>query len=391
MFEDGIAALALGTGLCGVAVLPAQVAQTDQPFVDTVDVQVVEVDVVVTDRKGLPVGGLKPEDFELHVDGAPVEIANFYESSIYGERAERRGPEVQEDDGVSPDDAPAAPAPEDPPVTIAIYLDDLNTYPAHRTRLLAGLAEAVEPWRDSNARFMLATFVNRLEILVPPTTDLDKVLAGAASRTRSPARAVQNAQARVSVLRNLIDLKRQLADSFTVEAADRCEDMWDLMLTTARNHAEEAQTRGAVAVDGLADLVSTLGGLPGKKAVVYVSDGLAHRPGVSVFTYLVEQLCPADEKRHAEAYGEMMQYNEASRFNRVAAHAKREPRDALPRRRGRRARRPRPAHVVPFGPVRALAAERQPARRQRPERPAPSRPRDRREAAEQLERSGRPP
>lgn len=308
--------LALLLGICLTAGLGAQPADT---FVDTVEVDVVEVDVVVTDRKGHPVSGLTPEDFELFVDGAPVEIANFYESSIYGERAQGRGPEV--DDPVFPDDAQTAPVSDAAPVTIAIYLDDLNTYPAHRTRLLSGLAEAVGPWRDSNARFMLATFVNRLEILVPPTTDLDKVLDGAASRSRSPARAVQNAQARTSTMQNLIDIKPRDESGFTAEAADLCEDRWDLMLTTARIHAEEAQTRGAVAVDGLAALVGTLGGLPGKKAVIYVSDGLAHRPGVSVFTYLVEQLCPADEKRHSEAYGEMMQYNEASRFNRLAAHA----------------------------------------------------------------------
>lgn len=305
--------LALLLGICLTAGLGAQPADT---FIDTVEVNVVEVDVVVTDRKGHPVSGLTPEDFELFVDGAPVEIANFYESSIYGERARHRGPEVNS--AVAPDDVPAATASEGAPVMIAIYLDDLNTHPAHRTRLLSGLAEAVGPWRDSNARFMLATFVNRLEILVPPTTDLDKVLDGAASRSRSPARAVQNAQARTSTMQNLIDIKPRDESGFTAEAADLCEDRWDLMLTTARIHAEEAQTRGAVAVDGLAALVGTLGGLPGKKAVIYVSDGLAHRPGVSVFTYLVEQLCPADEKRHSEAYGEMMQYNEASRFNRLA-------------------------------------------------------------------------
>lgn len=308
-------ALVALTPLLGACLAAGLTAQTADTFVDTVDVKVVEVDVVVTDRKGRPVSGLKPEDLELYVDGAPVEIANFYESSIYGEPSRRRGPKVA--NAVPPDDPPAASASEGAPVTIAIYLDELNTYPAHRTRLLAGLAEAVGPWRDSSARFMLASFANRLEILVPPTTDLDKVLERAVSRTRSPAGAVQNAHARIRAMQNLIEIK----SASTIEAVDPCEDSWDLMLTTARIHAEEEQTRGAVAVDGLADLVSTLGGLPGKKAVIYVSDGLAHRPGVSVFTYLVEQLCPADEKRHSEAYGEMMQYNEASRFNRVAAHA----------------------------------------------------------------------
>ena len=40
-------------------------------------VTVVEVDVVVTDKSGRPVRGLRREDFEISEDGSPVEIATF--------------------------------------------------------------------------------------------------------------------------------------------------------------------------------------------------------------------------------------------------------------------------------------------------------------------------
>jgi hypothetical protein len=40
-------------------------------------VNVVEVDVVVTDTKGQPVRGLKQGDFEILEDGKPVELATF--------------------------------------------------------------------------------------------------------------------------------------------------------------------------------------------------------------------------------------------------------------------------------------------------------------------------
>lgn len=78
-----LAALTPLLGPCLAAGLGAQPAET---FVDTVEINVVEVDVVVTDRKGRPVNGLKPEDFELSVDGMPVEIANFFESKVFSER-----------------------------------------------------------------------------------------------------------------------------------------------------------------------------------------------------------------------------------------------------------------------------------------------------------------
>ena len=48
-------------------------------FSDTIDVRVVNVEVVVTDRDGSRVQGLQVGDFELLVDGEPVPIGYFTE------------------------------------------------------------------------------------------------------------------------------------------------------------------------------------------------------------------------------------------------------------------------------------------------------------------------
>ena len=45
---------------------------------DSVRVDVVNVEVFVTDKDGKPVYGLKREDFELIVRGEQVEISNFF-------------------------------------------------------------------------------------------------------------------------------------------------------------------------------------------------------------------------------------------------------------------------------------------------------------------------
>ena len=47
-------------------------------FFETVDVNVVNVEVYVTDKKGEPITGLKAEDFEILEDKREVEITNFY-------------------------------------------------------------------------------------------------------------------------------------------------------------------------------------------------------------------------------------------------------------------------------------------------------------------------
>ncbi|MYB18493.1 MAG: VWA domain-containing protein [Holophagales bacterium] len=299
--------------LAGAAAWPVQ---PEQPFVDSVEVQVVEVDVVVTDRKSRPVKGLAREDFELYVDGQPVEITNFFESAISVE--ERTG---RRDRGRAIVRSEARPgAEQNVPLTVVFYLDDANTFPSHRTRLLRRLETAVEPWRALEASFMLARFVNRLEVLVPPTRDLDAILAGAAAVPKGSPRAIQYGDgARRFAIKSIIDSYEACAMALVCRP---CEDNWGEMLSLARRYADQQATNAAIAVDGLADLVTTLAGVPGKQAVVHITDGLPQRPGISVLDYLGNELCrDLRPSAPSETMSEMTQYDESRRFNRIAAHA----------------------------------------------------------------------
>ena len=295
--------LSLLLSLAGSAALSAQ---PGQPFVDSIDVQVVEVDVVVTDRKGRPVKGLKREDFELYVDGRPAEIANFFESEILAERAPAN-------DLTDPPTAGTATAAtgftNDPaPLTIVLYMDDANLFPPYRARLLKRLEKTAESWRSLDARFMLARFVNRLEVVVPPTPDLGAILDAATQPKKGQARAIQNQRSRQRVIQELNWNNRG------------CQNIGQL-IALADMHANEQATRAAIAADGLADLASTLAGVPGKKAVVYVSDGLPQQPGLSVFQYIAEDLCPNDPRTVSEANSAAQRHNETNRFQRISAHA----------------------------------------------------------------------
>ena len=306
---------ALASFLC-LALAATLEAQPGQPFVDSVDVQVVEVDVTVSDRKGRPVKGLKREDFELYVDGQPVEITNFFESAIFVDRPtgnrKRERPVVR---------AAAASGNADPgPLTVVFYLDDPNIFPSHRTRLLRRLEAAVEPWRSMDASFMLARFVNRLEVLVPPTPDLDAILESAASVPKGSPRAIQNGRgARLFAIRSLIDSYEACR---LAPYCRPCEDNWGEMLGLARQYADNRASSTAVSADGLADLVTTLAGVPGRKAVIHVTDGLPQRPGISVLDYLGSELCrDRRPSANSETMAEIVQYDESRRFNRVSAHA----------------------------------------------------------------------
>src|SRR6476620_488926 len=86
---------------------PAGRAQTQAgqaPFLEQVEVEVVNVDVQVTDGSGRPVTGLGKGDFELLEDSKPVKITNF--EALTGDRPARTRQEPE-----APRKAPAPIAP----------------------------------------------------------------------------------------------------------------------------------------------------------------------------------------------------------------------------------------------------------------------------------------
>lgn len=72
--------LILALGLASVAVarpIEGSTGKQSRAFEESIEVEVVNVDVIVTDREGRNVPGLGREQFLLVVDGKPHEIANF--------------------------------------------------------------------------------------------------------------------------------------------------------------------------------------------------------------------------------------------------------------------------------------------------------------------------
>ena len=76
---------------------PAAQATPNSPevpkLVESIDVRVINVDVVVTDKKGNPINGLTKDDFEVLENGVAKPISNFYE--VQGKRDVAPPPVVQ--------------------------------------------------------------------------------------------------------------------------------------------------------------------------------------------------------------------------------------------------------------------------------------------------------
>lgn len=281
-----IAALLLPTP----APAPAQTTddESQQPvgsFVETVDVSVINVDVYVTDRKGNPITGLTHEDFELRVDGRPQEITNFYavaKSPREPAETAAAAPPPPDDVRSTPppptDEAPKPPAaePSDPDAArqqlwMVIYVDNVNLTPLHRNRVLRQMRQFLDRTIDEGDHVMVLSNDRTLNVHQPFTSDTQ------------------------AVTRALLDLETASGQDSSVEnerddilkAIDAAEDRSAVALRV-REHARARRNDMMFTLDALNESVRSLAGLPGRKAIVHVSDGLPLTPGRDLF-YAVQQ------------------------------------------------------------------------------------------------------
>ena len=118
---------------------PAAAAPASQPiaplFGEQIEVRVVNVEAVVTDRKGNRVPDLKPEDFRLKVDGKPIKIEYF--SEIRGGQTIAPEPGSAETIPGLPDLAPGSPV----GTSYLVFIDDYFSVEPRRNEVLHSLKD----------------------------------------------------------------------------------------------------------------------------------------------------------------------------------------------------------------------------------------------------------
>ena len=125
-------------------------AATEDFFFETVDVNVVNVEVYVTDKKGNPITGLTKGDFEILENKRPMEITNFYVTEEGRPRSPSRLVLPKPAQDVPGIDWPALPViPAAQKLYVAIYIDNFNIRPLSHFDTAPGVtsqAEATSVW-----------------------------------------------------------------------------------------------------------------------------------------------------------------------------------------------------------------------------------------------------
>ena len=315
-------------------------------FGEVVEVKVVNVDVVVTDSDGRSVHGLEREDFRLLEDGEPVELTNFL--AVAGEEPGLE-PAVPAPAGVEAQPAPAAP---EEPVTLVLYFDNSSLIPAHRNRVLEDLGAFVEEAAASGrVRFMVVAFNPGLELIAPITGDGAVVTAALERVAAMPAMGLLAERDRRTARDQVQAIYREVQSSKGWGPAqggageggkrgkpgtnasgnrgrffDPCVEAWGPMLNAIDGFAQQQVNRVATAQAGLTGLTRSLIGVPGRKFVLYMSDGLAQIPGMLEYMIL-GQLCPEREHELFSYYsrfdqtGPMEELTATANLHRVTFYA----------------------------------------------------------------------
>ncbi|MEM7480062.1 MAG: VWA domain-containing protein [Acidobacteriota bacterium] len=271
-------------------------------FVDVVNVNVVNVEVYVTDKKGNRINGLTRDDFEVFEDGKQVQISNFY--AVEGGRPVAGDiPEI-----VPPSEAPEAiqapptegpQLPPDQQLSLIIYIDNFNIRPPNRNRALRDIRTFLLQNVQPGDQVMLVSYERSIKIRRPFTTDPQVVASALTELERLTGYADQR------------DYDRR-------DTLDRIEDARSPSeaLTWARSYAEQRQNDMRFTINALKEMVSSLAGLPGRKAILYVSDGIPMVAGQDLF-HAVDGLHGSQSGAITEAFG----YDTSSKFRELAAQA----------------------------------------------------------------------
>jgi VWFA-related protein len=283
---------------------PLAAQQRNQPspevpkLTENIDVRVIGIDVVVTDKKGKTVTGLTKDDFQLFENGVEKTISNFYE--IEGKTAAQAVTVPLPGAAVTP--APKRDIDEQLRRRIILYIDNLSLAPFNRNRVFKQMKDFVKDVMRPGDEAMVATYNRSLKVRAP--------------FTRDPVQIQQTLDA--------IAGESALGTANTSEFKDimgriRDEKSYDDAIADARSYASSVEHDLRQGVESINGLLTTLAGVEGKKILILTSEGFQIQPGREVFT-LIDEVA-RDKGWQSSSMLEAMTFNSGSLIESIARTA----------------------------------------------------------------------
>ncbi len=253
---------------------------TDAP-VDVVEVRLVELHVTASNQQDGPVRDLRREDFTIYEDGKPVEVQYFTAPT-------QSAPTSSDPAAAPPEGASANDATEESPSHLVIFLDALHLDSRGRRDLAASLREVLG--QTGALRTMVATYDRSLKIPLPFTSDrlkLTKILEEIekGEHVRPPGRSQ-----REEIERKIPEIENALRNALDPLDRRMAEAQRDALLVRLRGAAEALSNETEATLDVLRDLTLGLGGIEGRKILLYAGAGLEMSPIADLYDEAAETL-----------------------------------------------------------------------------------------------------
>jgi VWFA-related protein len=243
-------------------------------FTEVVDVRVINVEVFVTDRSGVPVVGLGPDSFELEVDGKPMPISNFYseggsqtrESVTVGER--RSDPSFRSQEQIAAEAGRRS--------YVVILIDHARLGANNRKRALRALRDAIDELGDEDLIAVVGvegTLVFYSDFLFDRSA-VDRIMEDALRVP--PTSGINDAERR----RIFGELARGMSGGILARTTLADEQS---LQSRIQAYAAEEYARSVASLRQIELVISTLSGVPGRKSILYVGEGIPTRPGEGLY------------------------------------------------------------------------------------------------------------
>jgi VWFA-related protein len=252
-------------------------ASPQNKLVETIEVRVVNIDVVVRDRAGNPVRGLTKDDFELYEDRVKQTISNMYE--------------VTRDDAAAP--VPTSEAQVEIPLELRqrrllLFVDSASIQSSRKQAVLAAVDKFVDGMRPED-QAMVVSWRLGIHVISPFTRDKAQVKR-AIDTLRHVAAAGEGQQSSVGQLKRDIQELIRLAEENS-RLLSWAQAYLDARIAVDR-YAERLTVEQESMMAALERMSSNLGGLEGKKVLLFVGENLTERPGSEFYRYIEDQFAP---------------------------------------------------------------------------------------------------
>jgi VWFA-related protein len=254
--------------------LAVSAAGQSPPLVESIEVRVVNVDVVVTDRAGNAVPNLTKDDFEILEEKKPQTITNFAEIRTGSKGA-----------ATTPNAPPAVDIAPPRPRSFLIFFDSRSIQPQMRKPLVDSLQRFVAQLRPSDV-VSVVSWGRGIQIVAPLTSEKETL--------RMAIEQLVTMDLPTTVHNDLSRVQHQCTTSLNMARAGRMPmtAAYTECIAEARHETSDATYYSRQVLQAIDIALAMIAGAPGKRSLIVTGGEMPRNPGAAIYAWANQLFTP---------------------------------------------------------------------------------------------------